>query len=58
MSAWLTAANSMTGAARGQMMSELSKAQTQMMEDWQKAWMEAWMGMWFPGSAKGSKRRK
>lgn len=30
MSVWLSAANSMTGAARGQAMAEISKAQTRM----------------------------
>lgn len=48
MSAWLSAANSMNAAARGQMMSEISKAQSQMMQHWQKASIEAWMEMWFP----------
>lgn len=54
MSAWLSAANSMTAAARGQMMSEISKAQQQMMQDWQKAWL----GMWMPATATEKRRKK
>lgn len=46
MSAWLSAANSMTGAARRQIMSEMSKAHRQMMQDGQKAWTEAWLQAW------------
>ncbi len=48
MSMWLSAANQMTGAARGQMMSEMSKAQTQMMQEWQRANMEMWRAMMMP----------
>lgn len=48
MSAWLSAANSMTGAARGQAMAEMSKAQTQMMQEWQRANMQIWQSMMMP----------
>ncbi|MCF3974041.1 hypothetical protein [Paracoccus salsus] len=51
MSAWLSAANSVVGVARGQMMAEFSRTQTQMMQEWQRAWMAAWVGMWLPGGA-------
>lgn len=44
MSAWLSAANQIAAPARGQMMAEASKMQTQMMNEWQKAVMQ----MWFP----------
>lgn len=52
MSAWLSAANSMTGAARGQMMASVNKAQRQAMQDWQDAWVSACMEMWFPKKGK------
>lgn len=52
MSAYLSAANSMTGAARGQIMSEYSKAQTRMMQDWQRMWIDGWMQMWFPAASR------
>ncbi|QFU07781.1 hypothetical protein PARPLA_02068 [Rhodobacteraceae bacterium THAF1] len=46
MSAWLSAANQMAAPARGQMMAEASKMQTQMMNQW----VEMWMSMWMPGT--------
>lgn len=49
MSAWLSAANSMTGAARGQIVAEMSKAQTRMIQDWQRVCMDAWLRPWLPG---------
>ena len=52
MSAYLSAANSMMGAARGQTMAEIRKAQTQMMQDWQRLWIDACMKMWFPTAPK------
>ena len=53
MSAWLSAANQIAAPARGQMMAEMQKAQTQMMTQW----VEIWMGMWFPGVRSGSRKR-
>ena len=50
MSAWLSAANRMNSAARGQVMAEISKAQTAAMQDLQRLWFEAWLAMWFPGA--------
>ena len=55
MSAWLSAANTMTGPAHGAIMAEMSKTQTRMIQDWQRAWLDTWMGMWFLGTKK--KRR-
>lgn len=37
MSAWLSAANRMTSAARGQMTAQMRKAQKQAMSEWMKA---------------------
>ncbi|WBU61445.1 hypothetical protein [Paracoccus albus] len=48
MSVWLSTANSIAGASRGQMMAEMHKAQNQMIRDWQNAWFDIWLGMWFP----------
>lgn len=48
LSAYLSAANTVTNAARGQMMAEFSKAQTQMMQDWQRMWIDAAVQIWFP----------
>ena len=48
MSAWLSAANQVAAPARGQMMAEVSKAQTQMMNQW----VDMWMSMWMPGMKK------
>lgn len=52
MSAWLSAANRMSGPARGQMMADLGWSQRQVMRAWQKAWADAWMGVWFPKAGK------
>lgn len=46
MSMWLSAANQMTGVARGQMAAEVSKIQAAMMHEWQRAWIDAWLAMW------------
>ena len=48
MSAYLSAANRMTSAARGQMMAEASKQQTTMMEMWTEQMTQMWMQMMFP----------
>ena len=48
MSAYLSAANQMTSAARGQMMAEASKQQTTMMEMWTEQMTQMWMQMMFP----------
>lgn len=56
MSAWLSAANSMTAAARGQMMSEMSKAQGELIQGAQKAWIDAWMQTWGMGKKPSGKR--
>lgn len=53
MSAWLSAANSMTGAARGQFIAEMHKTQTRMIRDWQ----DAWLAMWFPPKGKSQTAR-
>jgi hypothetical protein len=58
MSAWLSAANSMTGAARGQMAAELTKQQTYMMREWQRASMEMWKAMMMPWAQQGRKRKR
>lgn len=52
MSLWLSEANKVTGAARGQMTAEMRKTQTAMMQEWQRAWMEAWLTMWGMGTKK------
>ena len=57
MSAWLSAANTIGGAARSQFMAEMSKAQTQIIRDWQRAWMQAWLEAWSP-TKPAQKRRK
>ena len=54
MSAWLSAANTMSAGARGQMAAEASRQQTAMT----KAWTEAWMAFWFPWLPQERKRRK
>ena len=50
MSAWLSAANSVAGPMRGAISAEISKAQTRLIQDWQRAWIDASMAFWFPGS--------
>ena len=54
MSAWLSAANTMGAAGRGQMAAEMSRQQTAMMQ----AWTEAWMAFWFPWLPWERKRRR
>ncbi|MDO5704295.1 MAG: hypothetical protein Q4G49_04385 [Paracoccus sp. (in: a-proteobacteria)] len=54
MSMWLSAANKITGPARGQIMAEMTKAQTKAMKDAQKAWLS----MWGLGKSKGGGRKK
>jgi hypothetical protein len=58
MSAWLSAANTMTSASRGQMAAEMSRQQTAMLKAWTDASSEFWraaMTAWLPG---GTQRRK
>lgn len=50
MSAWLSIANTAAGPVRGAMLAEMSKAQTRLIQDWQRAWIDAYMAFWFPGS--------
>ena len=54
MSAWLSTANTMSAAARGQMAAEAGRQQTAMM----KAWTEAWMAFWFPWLPRERKRQR
>lgn len=58
MSAWLSAANQMTAASRGQMAAELQRQQNQVMQAWGDAAVRFWMGMWFPWLRQDEKRRK
>ena len=48
MSAYLSAANQMTSAARGQMMAEASRQQTTMMKAWSEQASQMWLQMMFP----------
>ena len=48
MSAYLSAANQMTSAARGQMAAEASRQQTEMMRAWTEAATEFWTRAMFP----------
>lgn len=57
MSLWLSAANQMTGAARGQMMAEMSRQQTAMMKAWTEAYFEALMAMWLPATSRVRARK-
>jgi hypothetical protein len=57
MSAWLSAANTMTSASRGMMAAEMSRQQTQMIKAWSEASAEYWrvaMNGWLPH---GTRRR-
>ena len=46
ISLWLSGANKITNAARGQMTAEMRKTQGAMLAEWQRGWMEAWLAMW------------
>ncbi len=48
MSAYLSAANQITSAARGQIMAEASRQQTAMMTAWGEQATRMWMQMMFP----------
>ncbi len=48
LSAYLSAANQMTSAARGQILAEASRQQNEMMKQWSEQATEMWMQMMFP----------
>ncbi len=58
MSAWLSAANRMSAASRGQMAAEASRQQTAMTKAGTKAATEFWTQAMFPWLPKDGKRRK
>ena len=58
MSAWLSAANQMSAASRGQMAAEASRQQTAMMKAGTKAATEFWTQAMFPWLRRDGKRRK
>ena len=58
MSAWLSAANQMAAAGRGQMAAEMSRQQTAMTKAWTEAATEMWMRAMFPWLPRDGKRRK
>lgn len=55
MSAWLSAANSINGAVRNQMLAEFSKTQSRVIKDWQNAWVQTWIEIWFPNNKRKSR---
>ncbi len=58
MSAWLSAANRNTGAARNQMAAEMSRQQSAMMKAWSDQATAFWksaMFPWLPRDGKSSK---
>ena len=58
MSAWLSAANQMSGAGRGQMAAEMSRQQSAMMKAWSHAATGFWtaaLAPWLPG--RGQRRK-
>ena len=57
MSAYLSAANQMTSAARGQMAAEASRQQNEMMRAWTQAATEFWAKAMFPWLPQERKRR-
>lgn len=48
MSAYLSAANQIASATRGQMMAEAGRQQTAMMQAWTEQMSQMWMQMMFP----------
>lgn len=55
MSAYLSAANQMASAGRGQMAAEMSRQQTAMMHAWTEAATEFWTRAMFPWLPRGRK---
>ncbi len=58
MSAWMSAANQMTAASRGQIAAEASRQQTAMMKAWTDAATRFWMSAMFPWLPQSGKGRK
>ena len=57
MSAWLSAAGTMSAAARGQIAAETSRQQTAMTKAWAEAATAFWMAAMFPWLPRGGKRK-
>jgi len=53
LSAWLRAANSWSGGARGLWAAEAQRTQTAMIQEWMKQAMRFWSGAWLVPASQG-----